>query len=323
MQRRQFLLLASSACAAPSTWAQTWPNRTVHLINPYAAGGSLDRLARLLAQNLSPRLGQAVVVENRTGSSGHIGTTYVAKSVADGYTLVMASSATHGIHASLFGTRLPYDPLKDFAPVAVATVQKAVLVVHQDVPARTVDELITLLRTRSGEFSFGSPGAGTSQHLSGELFKALAKIESLVHVPYKGSALAMQDLLGGHISMLFVDIPTALPHIRSGRLRALGQTAAQPSPALPDVLPLAQLGLPGFDLAAWYGVMAPAGTPEPVLRRLNSAIIAILHSAETREHLMNIGMEPLPLDLAQSAQYIAAQIERWGEVVRISGATAP
>ncbi|WP_246129760.1 Bug family tripartite tricarboxylate transporter substrate binding protein [Verticiella sediminum] len=313
--------MALTACATLPlpVRAQTYPGRAVHIVNPFAAGGALDQLARLLAQHLNVALDQPVVVENRTGASGNIGTAYVAKSAADGYTLVMGSSATHGINPSLFGARLPFDPVRDFAPVAVAVVQKNVLVVHEGLPAHTVQELIEQARAQPGKLSFGSAGAGTSQHLSGELFKAQAKV-NLLHVPYKGSAQAMQDLLGGQVSMLFVDIPTALPHIRAGRLRALGLTAAQASPALPEVRPLAQLGLPDFDLKAWYGVLAPAGTPAPVLARLNTVIVDSLRDPKVREHLLGIGMEPMTLDLDQSAQYIATELQRWADVVRLSGA---
>lgn len=321
MQRRQLIQALAACSALPlAAPAQAYPSRAVHIVNPFAAGGALDQLARLLAQRLNPVLGQPVVVENRTGASGNIGAEYVAKSAADGYTLIMGSSATHGINPSLYGPRLPFDPVKDFAAVCVAVVQKNVLVVHAGVPAKTVQELIALARAQPGKLTFGSAGAGTSQHLSGELFKAQAKVD-LLHVPYKGSAQAMQDLLGGQVTMLFVDIPTALPHIRSGRLRALGLTAAQPSPALPDVQPLAQQGLPDFDLKAWYGVLAPAGTPGPVVARLGSATADILRDPQVREHLLGIGMEPLALDPEQSTRYIATELKRWADVVRLSGAT--
>ena len=268
---------------------------------------------------MNPMLGQSVVVENRTGASGNIAAEYVARSAPDGYTLIMGSSATHGINPSLYGTKLPFDPVKDFTAVSVAVEQKNVLVVNAAVPARTVQELIALARAQPGKLTFGSAGTGTSQHLSGELFKAEAKVD-LLHVPYKGSALAMQDLLGGQVTMLFVDIPTALPHIRSGRLRALGLTAAQPSPALPDVMPLAQQGLPNFDLKAWYGVLAPANTPTAAVTRLSAAIVEILRDPQARDHLLGVGMEPVALNPEQSTRYIATELKRWADVVKLSGA---
>lgn len=321
MQRRRMMqALAAAALVPGAAWAQAFPSRPIHLINPFSAGGALDQLARLLGQHISGQLGQPVVVENKTGASGNIGAEYVARSAPDGYTLVMASSATHGIAPSIYGARLPFDPLKDFSAVSATVVQKNVLVVHQEVAARNVQELIALAKAQPGRLSFGSSGAGTSQHLSGELFKHLAKVDML-HVPYKGSALAMQDLLGGQLTMMFTDISTALPSIRSGKLRALGLTAAQPSPALPEVQPLAQQGLPGFDLKAWYGVMGPAKMPEAVRKRLNASILDYLSDARGREKLLSMGMEPLLLDAHQSQAFIADELRKWGDVVKMTDAT--
>lgn len=325
MQRRHLIqTLAASAVAPGLAWAQApaagYPNKPIRLINPFSAGGALDQLARLLGQHVSDQLGQPVVVENKTGAGGNIGAEFVARSAPDGYTLVMGSSATHGIAPSLYGARLPFDALKDFSAVSATVVQKNVLVVNPTVAARNVQELIALARAQPDKLSYGSSGSGTSQHLSGELFKQMAKVDML-HVPYKGSALAMQDLLGGQLSMMFTDIPTALPYIRSGKLRALGLTAAQPSPALPDVAPLAQQGLPNFDLKAWYGVLAPARTPEPIVKRLNASIVAYLSDASSREKLLSMGMEPMPLNAAQSTAFITDELKKWTEVVKLTGAT--
>lgn len=325
MQRRHLIQsLAAGAIAPGLAWAQTpaagYPTRPIRLINPFAAGGALDQLARLLGQHVSDQLGQPVVVENKTGASGNIGAEFVARSAPDGYTLVMGSSATHGIAPSLYGARLPFDALKDFSAVSSTVVQKNVLVVNPAVAARNVQELIALARSQPGKLSYGSSGSGTSQHLGGELFKQMAKVDML-HVPYKGSALAMQDLLGGQVTMMFTDIPTALPYIRSGKLRAMGLTSAQPSPALPDVAPLAQQGLPNFDIKAWYGVLAPARTPEAIVRRLNASIVSYLSDESSREKLLGMGMEPLPLNAEQSTAFITEELKKWTEVVRLTGAT--
>lgn len=320
MNRRTLVKTTIALALLPSlVRAQTWPTKPIRVVNPFSAGGGLDQLARNLAQKLSESLGQSVVVENRTGASGNIGAEFVAREKPDGYTLLMGSSATHGISPALYGSRLPFDPVKDFTTISVSVVQKNVLVINANTPAKNVAELIAYAKANPGKLSFGSPGAGTSQHLSGELFKYMAKVD-MAHVPYKGSAAAMTDLLGDRITMMFTDIPTALPHIKEGRLRALGVTSAEPSSALPDVKPLADQGLPGFDLKAWYGVMGPAGMPPAIAERLNAEITKALKSPELRDKLMAMGQEPIALGLADSDAYVKREIARWAEVVRISGA---
>ncbi len=322
MNRRLLLQSALALALAPRlALAQAYPSKAIRLVNPFAAGGGLDQLARNLAQKLSESLGQSVVVENRTGAAGNIGAELVAKEKADGYTLLMGSSATHGISPALYGASLPFDPVKDFTAISVCIVQKNVLVVNAALPAKSVTELVAYAKANPGRLSYGSPGAGTSQHLSGELFKNLAKVD-MVHVPYKGSAAAMTDLLGDRITMMFTDIPTAIPHIRAGRLRALGVTSAQASPALPDVKPIADQGLAGFDLKAWYGVMAPANLPPGVAEKLNAEITRVLKAPEMHEKLMAMGQEPIALGLAESDAYVKREIARWADVVKTTGAKA-
>ncbi len=311
--------LAALLMTPLAAMAQAYPVKPIIIVNPFGAGGALDQLARNLAQKMTESMGQNVLVENRTGAGGNIGADFVAKSAPDGYILVMGSSATHGINPSLYGTRMPFDAIKDFTPVSVSVVQKNVLVVNAAVPANSVKELIALGKAQPGKLSFGSAGTGTSQHLSGELFKSLAGID-MIHIPYKGSAAAMTDLLGGQITMSFVDIPTAITHIKAGKLRALAVTSAQPSPALPDVLPLAQQGLATFDLKAWYGVLAPANTPRAIVLKLNAEITKALTSPDLRDKLLGMGMEPIALTPEQSAVYISAEIDRWAQVIRLSGA---
>jgi tripartite-type tricarboxylate transporter receptor subunit TctC len=319
MKRRELVLTAIAATLPLAGRAQSYPSKPIRLVNPFSAGGSLDQLARNLGQKLSESLGQPVVVENKTGAGGNIGAEFVAKSPADGYTLVMGSSATHGINPSLYGARLPFDAIKDFEPVSVSVIQKNVCVISASVPANTVQELVALAKAQPGKLTFGSAGTGTSQHLSGELFKTMTKTE-LVHVPYKGSAAAMNDLLGGQITMMFTDIPTSIQHIKSGKIRALGVTSAERSPALPDVRPLAEQGLEGFDLKAWYGVLAPANTPRPVVERLNAEITKALNSPDLKERLLAMGMEPIALSVDQSGRFIKTEIERWSKIVKLSGA---
>jgi tripartite-type tricarboxylate transporter receptor subunit TctC len=321
MKRRTLLQSAAAVAGIPAlALAQSFPAKPITIINPFAAGGGLDLLARTIAQKLSTNLGWNVIVDNKAGASGNIGAEYVAKAKPDGYTLLMGSSATHGINPALYGRRLPFDAVKDFTVISVSVVQKNVLVVNAAVPVKNVAELIAYAKANVGKISYGSPGAGTSQHLSGELFKHMARVD-MVHVPYKGSSAAMTDLLGGRITMMFTDIPTALQHINAGKLRALGVTSAEPSPALPDVKPIADQGLAGFDLKAWYGVVGPAGMPQDVADKLNAEIVRALKSPDLREKLVTVGQEPLFLSLAESDAYMKREIARWAEVVKISGAT--
>ncbi len=320
MKRSTLILMAVAFFVFPTlTLGQAYPNKPIRIVNPFSAGGGLDQLARNLALKMTESMGQPSIVENKTGAGGNIGAELVGKSTPDGYTLLMGSSATHGINPALYGARLPFDAVKDFTPISVSVVQKNVLVVNVETPVKNVQELIAYARANPGKISFGSAGTGTSQHLSGELFRSMAKID-MVHVPYKGSGPAMTDLLGGRITMMFTDIPTAIQHIRAGKLRALGLTAAEPSPALPDVVPIARQGLAGFDLKAWYGVMSPAHVPRPVAERLNAEITKALTSPELRDKLLGMGMEPIALDLEQSDAYVKREIARWAEVVKISGA---
>jgi tripartite-type tricarboxylate transporter receptor subunit TctC len=320
MKRRSLLLSTLVLALAPGfAFAQAYPSKPIRLVNPFSAGGGLDQLARNLAQKMSESMGQPVVVENRTGASGNIGAELVAREKGDGYTLLMGSSATHGISPALHGSKLPFDPVKDFTAISVSVVQKNVLVINANTPAKDVAELIAYAKANPGKISYGSPGAGTSQHLSGALFGNMAKID-MTHVPYKGSAAAMTDLLGDRITMMFTDIPTAIPHIKAGRLRALGVTSAQASPALPDIKPLADQGLAGFDLKAWYGVMGPANMPPAVAERLNAEINKALKSPDLHDKLMAMGQEPLVMNLADTDAYVKREIARWAEVVKISGA---
>jgi tripartite-type tricarboxylate transporter receptor subunit TctC len=308
------------ALSPMATYAQGYPEKPIRLVNPYAPGGALDTFTRMLARKLHDSLGQPVVVENKPGAGGNIGVEMVAKSPADGYTLVMATSSTHGANPALYGARLPFDAVKDFEMISVTGVWANVLVVNPEViPSRNLQEFIAYVKARPDKLSFGSSALGGSQHMAGELFKAKVGVD-IVHVPYKGGAPAMADLLGGQIHMIFNDLPGALPHIRSGKLRALGLTMARRSEVMPDLVPFAEQGFPDFDLKAWHGVMAPAGTPKAIVDKLNAAVLAAMREPEVRQQLLTFGMEPLGLPVAESEEFMKTELARWAEVVRISGA---
>jgi tripartite-type tricarboxylate transporter receptor subunit TctC len=316
---RAFLFAAGLAVAG-AAGAQAYPTKPIRFIAPFAAGGALDTLTRTIAGRMQESWGQPVVVENRTGAGGNIGADLVAKAAPDGYTLVMGTIATHAINVSLY-ERMPYDAVKDFAPVTIAASINNSLSVHPSVPAKNVAELIAYAKANPGRLTFGSAGSGTSQHLAGELFRTMAGVD-MVHIPYKGGAPAMVDLLAGQISMTFGDIPTALPHIRAGKLRSLAVTGAKRSPLLPDVPTIAEQGLAGFDVTAWFGVFTTAGTPRPVVNQLNAEIVRILNLPDVREKLMGIGMAPVTNSPDAFAAYVQSEIAKWARVVKASGAKA-
>lgn len=312
--------IAAGALAASAAVAQApFPNRPIRLITLTPPGGALDILARTLAQKLSEQMGQPVVVEARTGAGGNIGVDVVVKSAPDGYTIGMNTSSTHGINPSLYGAKMPFDPLRDTAPITVAAELKNVVVVHPSVPAKNMGELVAHARAHPGKLAFGSAGTGTSQHLAGELLKMLAGID-MVHVPYKGAAQAVPDLVSGQIQLMFVSIPDALPHIRSGRLRPIGVTSIARSGALPEQVPLAEQGFPGFDVKAWFGVIAPAGTPRDIINRYHREIAATLSLPDVRERLAGIGMDPVTMTPEQFTGFIREEIQKWAPVVAKSGA---
>jgi tripartite-type tricarboxylate transporter receptor subunit TctC len=314
------LICAVALALAGAAGAQTYPTKPIRFIAPFAAGGALDTLTRTIAIRMQENWGQPVVVENRTGAGGNIGADLVAKAAPDGYTLVMGTIATHAINVSLY-EKMPYDAVKDFAPVTLAASINNSLSVHPSVPAKNVPELVAYAKANPGKLTFGSAGSGTSQHLAGELFKTMAGVD-MVHIPYKGGAPAMIDLLAGQISMTFGDIPTALPHIRAGKLRSIAVTAAKRSPLLPDVPTIAEQGLPGFDVSAWFGVFTTAGTPRPVVNQLNVEIVRILNLPDVREKLMGIGMEPVTNSPDEFAAFVRSEIAKWAQVVKASGAKA-
>jgi tripartite-type tricarboxylate transporter receptor subunit TctC len=299
--------------------AQTYPDKPIRLVVPFPAGGTTDILARAVGQKLGEHLGQQVVVDNKPGAGGNIGSDIVAKSAPDGYTLVMGTVGTHAINASLY-KKMPYDHIKDFVPVSLVALVPNILVVHPSVPANSVKELIAYAKANPGKLNFASSGNGTSIHLSGELFKTTAGVE-MTHVPYKGSAPAVTDLLGGQVQLMFDNMPSALPHVKAGKLKALGVTTAKRFPAAPDIPTIAEAGVPGYEASSWFGVLAPAGTPKEIVNKLSSEIAKILQTPEIKERLLSQGAEPVGNTPDQFAAFIKAETAKWAKVVKESGAT--
>ena len=315
------LVLAAAVLASPGALAQQWnPTKPVRLITLTTAGGTLDFLARVIADEIGKQTGQSVVVDNRVGAGGNIGVQALAKSDPDGYTIGMVTVSTHGINPTLYGAATRFDPVADFEPITVAANAKNVAVVHPSVPAKSVTELAAYARANPGKMSFGSAGTGTSQHLSGELFKMVAKAD-IVHVPYRGAAAAMPDLLAGRIQLMFVTIVDAKSHIDAGTLRAVGVTSKERAVALPNVLPMAeQEGFAGFDVSAWFGVMAPAKTPRNIVERYNQIIVAHLKRDDIAKKLGELGLDVSGSTPDEMAAHVKAEIAKWAPVVKASGA---
>ena len=313
------LLLALLMQASPSS-AQTtgpYPNRPIKMMVVSAAGGILDTIGRIVATGISPNLGQVVVVENRAGAGGIPGTEVVARAAPDGYTIGSVSTS-HSINPSLY-PKMPYDTLRDLVMVSHTVNLKNVLVAHPSVPANSVKELIALAKSRPGTLTFASAGNGQSNHLSGEIFKSMAGID-MIHVPYKGSAPGLTDTVAGSTSIMFVDILSALPHIKSGRLKALGVTGAVRSPALPDVPTIQESGLPDFNGNTWLGMVAPAGTPREIVMRLSAETSKVLNAPDMRERLLAQGVEPVGSTPEQATAHLEAEMKRYAAAVKASGA---
>lgn len=322
-RRRVLKLLSLTAAAAlfgrvPGARAEAYPSKLIHVINPFAAGGSVDVISRFMSQKLSERLKQTMVVENRPGAGGTLGAGVVAKSPADGYTLLVSNVASNAIAASLY-PQLSYNALSDFEHIGMFGTLPNALLVNPTLPVKTLGDLINLAKAKPGTLTFGSAGSGSSPHLSGEMLKTQAGID-VVHVPYKGAGPALQDLMGGQISFLFENVPTAISVIKSGKLRVLGTTGARRTPMLPDVLTLKEQGLANYVAESWHGYSAPAKTPPEIVSLLNAELRATIGDPAVHARLEQLGISPVSYTTAQYREFIAAEIEKWRVVVKASGA---
>ena len=312
-------LLAALACltAASSTLAQAYPNKPIRLVVTFPPGGAPDTLARLFGEKA--QLGQTVVIDNKPGAGGNIGADFVAKSPADGYTLVMGTVGTHSINGSLY-SKMSYDMVKDFAPLGHVASAPNLLVVNNDLPVKSVAELITYMKANPNKLSFGSPGIGTSVHVSGELFKSLTGT-TMTHVPYKGRQFAIPDLVGGQIQVMFDNMPSALPMAKEGKIRALAQTTAKRSGAAPDVPTVAET-VPGFEATTWFAMFAPAGTPREIVAKLNAEMQRVFKLPDVVDKLKALGLEPWLSTPEELSKFQATEIVKWAKVVKDSGAKA-
>jgi tripartite-type tricarboxylate transporter receptor subunit TctC len=312
----QLLSVAVLACASLGAAAQAaWPTKPIRIVVTFPPGGAPDTLARILADKWAS-LGQPVTVDNKPGAGGNIGTDLVAKSAPDGATLVVGTVGTHGINASLY-PNLPYHPQRDFTPITFLASTPNLLVVNNSVPAKTTQELIDL--AKKTPLTFGSSGSGTSIHLSGELFNTMAGVK-MQHIPYKGRAQAIPDLLGGRITMIFDNMPSALPLVKSGELRAIAVTSAKRSAAAPQIPTLAESGLPGFEATSWFGLFAPANLPREVQMKINAETTRVLAMPDVKERLATLGLDPAPGTPEQLASLVQSEMTKWAKVVKESGA---
>ena len=320
LARRAALTLLAGALAltlgAPAS-AQSWPTKPVRLVVTFPSGGAPDILARLFSEKA--QLGQPVVVDNKPGAGGNIGADFVAKSPADGYTLVLGTVGTHSINGSLY-EKMPYDMVKNFAPVSLIASAPNLLVVNNNVPVKTVPEFVAYLKANPDKLSFGSPGVGTSVHVSGELFKSMTGTK-MTHVPYKGRQYAIPDLVGGSIQLMFDNMPSALPMAREGKIRAIAVTTAKRSSAAPEIPAIAE-SIPGFEATTWFALFAPAGTPKPVVDKLSAEVQRVFRLPDVAERLKTLGLEAVLSSPEELAAYQASEISKWTKVVKDSGARA-
>ena len=309
------------AVGSSLAFAQAWPAKPIKIVVTFPTGGAPDTLARIFADKWPASLGQAVIVDNKPGAGGNIGAENVAKSPNDGYTIVMGTVGTHSINAALYGAKMPYDMVRDFTPISLVASTPNLLVVNNSLPVKNIPELIAYGKANPDKLSCGSPGIGTSVHVSCELFNTMAGIK-IQHIPYKGRQFAIPDLLGGQINTMFDNMPSALPVVKEGKLRALAQTGAKRSPAAPDVPTVAEQGLAGFEATSWFALFAPANTSKEIVTRLQAEVARTLKLPDVQEKLKTLGLEAQGSSAEELAAYQRAEIAKWAKVVRDSGAKA-
>ena len=314
------LLLALGLAGIAAAQSAPWPNKPIRYIVPFAPGGTTDILARVVGERLGTALGQTIVIENKAGQGGSIGAAELARAAPDGYTIGGGTISSHAINATLYD-KLSYDPVKSFEPITMYATQPNVLLVHPSVPAKDLREFIALLKANPDKYAFGSAGSGTSQHISGEMFKTMAGVK-MQHVPYRGSGPMMTELLGGTLLVAVDNIATAIPHMKTGKLRALAVTTAQRSAAAPEVPTMAESGLAGYELSSWQAVFAPAGTSKPIVDRLYAEIEKILKSPDITRRLGELGLDVSGMPPAELGALVRSDVVRLGKIVKESGATA-
>lgn len=313
-------VIALAAALIPAVAvAQTYPTKAIRIVVSYQAGGAVDIVTRTVGQKISEQVGQPVVVDNRPGASTNIGSMMVAKATPDGYTLLTASSA-NVVNMSLF-PKMPYDTLRDFAPISQLGFGPQVLVMNAALPAKSVKDLLALAKGKPGQLSYASGGAGSSQHLTGELFKSLGQVD-ILHVPYKGGAPALIDVMGGRVAFMFINTLEALPHVKAGKVRTLAIASAKRSGVLPDTPTFAESGMPGFEAAAWWGFVAPAGTPKPVITKLHGEVVKALGAPEVKERFAALGAETLGSTPGEFAAFMREEAQKWGTIIRKLGIKA-
>jgi tripartite-type tricarboxylate transporter receptor subunit TctC len=313
---RVIKVILLAAIAVPALAQQPYPSRTVRIVSPFPPGGGNDAICRIVAPRLSESLKQQVIVENRGGANGIVGTEVAARSAPDGYTIVLIPSG-HAVNANLY-KKLPFDSIRDFTPITLVGSSPLVLAVHPSLPVKNVKELIALAKARPGQLTYASAGVGASGHLGGALFETLTHTQ-MTHIPYKGMALAIVDLMSGQVTMTFGTSLSVVPHVRAGRLRALATTGAQRSPALPDLPTVAEAGVPGYEASLWYGFAGPARLPPEILNRLHSSIVAVLDRPDVRERLASQGVDPRHNTPEEFAKLLAADVKRWATVIQRAG----